>query len=200
MTPDTFRFRLRDVCTRGRAEAQGAVDVGPTERGDTAMKAIETEYAGVRFRSRLEARWAVFFDALGIRWEYEPEAFELSDGTRYLPDFRLHQGCPLPGCRAQTYVEVKPAGSGPRAFEKINRFYQDALAAGEHHHIHTLRLRGPPGEPDTEELRRDLPEWDMGHYIKWRCESLMFALGKPVDAYKAATGVVRAHRFWEPRR
>ena len=34
-----------------------------------------TKYAGILFRSRLEARWAVFFDALGISWEYEPETF-----------------------------------------------------------------------------------------------------------------------------
>ena len=33
------------------------------------FKAIETKYKGFRFRSRLEARWAVFFDALGIEWE-----------------------------------------------------------------------------------------------------------------------------------
>lgn len=52
------------------------------------MKAIETEYAGCRFRSRTEARWAVFFDARGWRWEFEPEGFELPSG-RYLPDFRV---------------------------------------------------------------------------------------------------------------
>jgi hypothetical protein len=39
------------------------------------MRPIETKYKGCRFRSRLEARWAVFFDALGIRWWYEPEGF-----------------------------------------------------------------------------------------------------------------------------
>lgn len=64
----------------------------------TTIKAIETRYAGCRFRSRLEARWAVFFDALGIRWEYEPEGFELSAGW-YLPDFLL------PDCG--TWIEVK---------------------------------------------------------------------------------------------
>ncbi len=52
------------------------------------FKAIETEYRGRRFRSRLEARWAVFLDALGLRWEYEPEGFEF-DGLRYLPDFHV---------------------------------------------------------------------------------------------------------------
>ena len=53
------------------------------------IKAIETEYKGYRFRSRLEARWAVFFDLCGIQWEYEPEGIILSDGTHYLPDFYL---------------------------------------------------------------------------------------------------------------
>lgn len=54
------------------------------------MKVIETEYEGYRFRSRLEARWAVFFDACGVKWEYEPEGFDLGDGLYYLPDFLLH--------------------------------------------------------------------------------------------------------------
>ncbi len=39
------------------------------------MRPIETKYKGCRFRSRLEARWAVFFDALGLEWWYEPEGF-----------------------------------------------------------------------------------------------------------------------------
>lgn len=53
------------------------------------MKPIETIYNGYRFRSRLEARWAVFFDALGVEYEYEPEGFDLGDGMYYLPDFRV---------------------------------------------------------------------------------------------------------------
>lgn len=53
------------------------------------IKAIETIYNGYRFRSRLEARWAVFFDALGVKYEYEPEGFELPSGKRYLPDFKI---------------------------------------------------------------------------------------------------------------
>ena len=53
------------------------------------FKPIETRYKGYRFRSRLEARWAVFFDALGIAWEYEKEGYTLADGTKYLPDFWL---------------------------------------------------------------------------------------------------------------
>jgi hypothetical protein len=53
------------------------------------MQSIETEYNGYKFRSRLEARWAIFFDALGIKYEYEPEGYILPDGSKYLPDFYL---------------------------------------------------------------------------------------------------------------
>jgi hypothetical protein len=58
-------------------------------KDNTKIKAIETIYNGYRFRSRLEARWAVFFDALGIKYEYEKEGFELENGEWYLPDFWL---------------------------------------------------------------------------------------------------------------
>ncbi|MCW2902303.1 MAG: hypothetical protein JWO67_4568 [Streptosporangiaceae bacterium] len=61
--------------------------------------AIPTKYRGCRFRSRLEARWAVFFDELGIGWLYEPEGYIIG-GRRYLPDFLLECG---------TWVEVKGA-------------------------------------------------------------------------------------------
>lgn len=65
----------------------------------SGIKAIETVYNGYRFRSRLEARWAVFFDAAGIEYEYEQEGFEFYNfekrkTDRYLPDFFLPQfGC-----------------------------------------------------------------------------------------------------------
>jgi hypothetical protein len=62
------------------------------------ITAIETQYNGYRFRSRTEARWAVFFDALGMPYEYEREGFVL-DGRPYLPDFWL----PELGC----WVEIK---------------------------------------------------------------------------------------------
>jgi len=53
------------------------------------IKPIQTRYKNYHFRSRLEARWAVFFDALGLKWEYEPEGFDLGNGVLYLPDFRV---------------------------------------------------------------------------------------------------------------
>lgn len=64
---------------------------------DPTLTAIETRYAGCRFRSRLEARWARFFDHMSIRWQYEPEGFIVHDRMAlatvdtwsYLPDFWL---------------------------------------------------------------------------------------------------------------
>jgi len=53
------------------------------------IKPIETAYNGYRFRSRLEARWAVFFDALGVEYQYEPEGYDLGEAGYYLPDFYL---------------------------------------------------------------------------------------------------------------
>ena len=41
------------------------------------MRPKETKYKGYWFRSRLEARWAIFFDTLGLKWLYEPERFYL---------------------------------------------------------------------------------------------------------------------------
>ena len=85
----------------------------------TAIRAVETKYNGYNFRSRKEARWAVFFDTLGIAYEYEKEGFDL-DGTWYLPDFWLpEQGC---------WMEVK--GEVPTTEEKRKA---DML------HIHTSK-------------------------------------------------------------
>jgi hypothetical protein len=64
---------------------------------------IKTTYRGCRFESRIEARWAVFFENLGIKWWYEPEGFSLRfdyekyvDGLRELlsEDELLQKGIP----------------------------------------------------------------------------------------------------------
>lgn len=76
---------------------------------NSRIKAIQTSYKGYRFRSRLEARWAVFFDALSLEWEYEPEGFQLGEGAWYLPDFFL------PKFASGIYFEIKPAVGGDAA-------------------------------------------------------------------------------------
>jgi len=88
------------------------------------LKAIQTEYKGYRFRSRLEARWAVFFDTLGVKWEYEPEGYDLGNGVYYLPDFLLHDVTVNHGLfqrHCDIYVEVKGVMTDDDA-RKIIRF------------------------------------------------------------------------------
>lgn len=60
----------------------------PLTPRNTGSNAIDTVYRGHLFRSRLEARWAVFLHALDTRYEYEPEGFDLQS-LRYVPAFRL---------------------------------------------------------------------------------------------------------------
>ena len=77
---------------------------------------IETKYAGRYFRSRLEARWAIWFDVMNIRWEYENQGFSIGD-DRYLPDFEL----PDFNC----YVEIKPAHISREDDDRIRRIMKN---------------------------------------------------------------------------
>jgi hypothetical protein len=69
------------------------------------IKALETPYRGITYRSRTEARWAVYLDELRIAYEYEPEGMDLG-GEWYLPDFWL----PVPG----VWLEVKGVAPNER--------------------------------------------------------------------------------------
>lgn len=66
------------------------------------IKSIPTKYNNVQFRSRLEARWAAFFDILEWTWEYEP-----CDFNGWIPDFLLKSDFPI-------FVEVKPIYNFPQ--------------------------------------------------------------------------------------
>jgi len=63
-----------------------------------SLNPIPTYYAGCRYRSRLEARCAVFFDHSETPFQYEWEGFNIN-GVRYLPDFYLPS--------MNSYLEVK---------------------------------------------------------------------------------------------
>lgn len=68
-----------------------------------------TTYRGQPFRSKLEARVASLLDHLGLRWEFEPQGFDLPSG-KYLPDFRV-----TVNRKNQFWIEVK--GPTPNARE-----------------------------------------------------------------------------------
>ena len=98
------------------------------------MKALDTTYKGFRFRSRLEARWAVFMDTLGVRFEYEREAYEL-DGLCYLPDFWLPDN--------GFHLEIKPQNPNLEEEEKAYRL-------AYHTKLPVFILVGQPECPDIE--------------------------------------------------
>jgi hypothetical protein len=128
------------------------------------IRAIETSYAGCRFRSRLEARWAVFFDHMGITWEYEAEGFELSSGERYLPDFRF----PLwPGSCA----EVK--GSQDQLDADAPRMRKFATEAPSH-----LLVLGPIPRVPHPEFSHSAPVHSLIEYQAGHSMLAMFA-GSP---------------------
>lgn len=62
------------------------------------MKVIETRFNGILYRSRTEARWAMYLTELGHDFIYEHEGFKTDLGW-YLPDFYL--------TKHNTYLEVK---------------------------------------------------------------------------------------------
>lgn len=125
---------------------------------DTTPNPIETEYRGYRFRSRLEARWAVYFDTMEYTWEYEPEGFHLKSGD-YLPDFRID---------GESWWEVKPAmpgGQASRGFRDLDPRWVDLVATTGMELSVTFGLPGPgewwpavallPGPAGTVLVRTD---------------------------------------------
>lgn len=77
-----------------------------------SIAAVPRRYAGVNFRSTLEADWASTLDDIGILWEYEPATITLPSGTTYIPDFFLPE--------LGTWIEVK--GPGVPRIEKAIEF------------------------------------------------------------------------------
>ncbi|MEU6781469.1 hypothetical protein ABZ912_19875 [Nonomuraea angiospora] len=136
---------------------------------------IETRYAGCRFRSRLEARYAVLFDQLGITWQYEPEGYEVGphhDRRRYLPDFYLED--------LDVWAEVK----GDRATADLHTL---AYAASQKYGL--PRAEGPW----RLLLLGNLPRVDRGQ------EAWHFALAAHHEGTKGWTakpGMLTQHPVW----
>lgn len=77
------------------------------------LKPIPTFWNGRYFRSRLEARWAVFYDTVGIKYEYEKEGYDLGNGVKYLPDFWMTD--------LKFWVEIKPLPPTEEETEKASK-------------------------------------------------------------------------------
>jgi hypothetical protein len=156
------------------------------------IKAIETKYKGYRFRSRLEARWAVFFDALKLAWDYEPEGYELPTKKwmtddpkdpgievvhRYLPDFYIRD--------CEMFVEIKGSTPTPDEFGKCSELAQQSGKA-------VLVCWGLPYENPNYLYCWDTTDSSGGSFDTW---------GSFLWPVSSATGlVVHAERLREDRR
>lgn len=122
---------------------------------NTEIKAIETYYNGYKFRSRLEARWAVFFDACGIKYEYEPEGYEM-DGVRYLPDFRLSN---ISNIDDDLFIEVKGVLKDNDCIKLVSFIEKDN---------NLLLLRNIPSGKSREHFIKDIEDsFDEDNEIKY---------------------------------
>lgn len=106
--------------------------------------AFYREDLGCYFRSRWEANFARILNYIGVKWEYEPKKFRLSDGTYYTPDFHI-----LPN---GVWFEIK----GYSKDKKWNRkFYK--IIFEENLSIFAV------GKPQYEELQKEyglIPGWE----------------------------------------
>lgn len=74
-------------------------------------KPKEIIYHGQKYRSQLEVRWAIFFDAIGLQYDYEKIVLKDKNGTiEYIPDFYINT---IP-----CFIEVKPTKPQKKEFEK----------------------------------------------------------------------------------
>lgn len=108
------------------------------------IQAIPTTYDGVKFRSRLEARWAMFFNLLGWEWQYEFEGFDL-DGVWYLPDFWLP--------KFNYWCEVKPEAFSDEEVIKCVKLYE--MTGKE-----VVLLDGPPRPTPFQFVGEHMEEFD----------------------------------------
>lgn len=189
-----------------------------------AIRPIETTYNQTRFRSRLEARWARLFDALGVEWAYEHEGYETPHG-RYLPDFWLPQVDT--GTAHGVLFEVKPADWSDDIEnhpELLNPTVEDWLPVTPHLALHRVATELGVGAVLARGFRYDgqfwpgveqiVPQWDhplmldvcgcgvvsfriaVGHYLH-RPHCAKSNPRSSASRVWTAYRMASTHRFWE---
>ncbi len=144
---------------------------------------IQTKYKGYRMRSRTEARWAVAFDSLGLKFMYEHEGFDVPNVGYYLIDFYIP---PQKMVLKNIYIEIK--GLEPTKEEK-KKAHNLSIAA----ETPVLILSGMPGDHEWV-LYHDKYSFNSSRYSreKWWAFAGIKTTGSAVaQAYEAA----RSARF-----
>lgn len=128
----------------------------------TVLRPIETIYKGYRFRSRLEARWAVFFDHCEEQWIYEDQGYLLPSGP-YLPDFWFP--------KRRALVEVKPDNQLP------NRNFEFDLVDGSRYPI------------DDDFPREIVNAFHLSRQLGLQAGHFVIVYGDPLTVLKSRTSI-----------
>lgn len=148
--------------------------------------AIPTVYKGVQMRSRLEARWAAFFDLMGYDWQYEP-----IDLDGWIPDFsvRIKREKKFPADDIRPYLmEVKPLSDA-----KIPSSLESEILRGLG--IQSVLDRQPEGRPGFPPLPGETPSehYTWARQLEDACQGLPYRIG----VLGINPGVMNEwHRYW----
>lgn len=200
--PEARSPMARSAIRAGRAGFErGGINAGDRlkkgimmKRNPTTFRALETGYKGYKFRSRTEARWAVFFDHLNYQWFYEHQGYAIPEEGQYLPDFWIprfrkmsYAGVDGPVTVESAFIEVK--GEYPPD-DKIRLMAKLCQITGHNGYIVI-------GVPDTDcwvidvsyAKDRALSEIDSGKFIPyeyWFADENMSPFSGSCDASNAA--------------
>lgn len=150
------------------------------------VKPIETKYNGYKFRSRLEARWAVFFDEIHTEYNYETEGFSLYYHGKYLPDFHL----PKYNC----FFEIKPSFTVDAARQGLANTLKKPIELSIMKNCFVYVVMGDPLDYTTVEIRSP------GGVTVFHWDNIFLVFQKhitinPSNLYQVASTKAREARF-----
>lgn len=141
------------------------------EPGKRSIRPIPTEYNGIKFRSKLEAKWAEYLDSKGVEWLYEEEGYDLN-GVWYLPDFFLPKQFAF--LEVKGLLDDRSKDKCQRLADAITTYHlkvylgtpememilvessEEQLRSRYEHRVHCLGLRIESLEEENEQLKNKL--------------------------------------------
>lgn len=147
------------------------------------IDAKETRYRGVTYRSKLEARWCVFFDELGIDYEYEIDSFDLG---RFYPNWDSQDTQDLREELEEEGIYTKREISHKISFERNKRlFYIPDFWLPEYEHWVEIKGRYPTIQEQRKARR-------LAYHTGYAVNILYGNIPKPKEDWGARTEVYRS--------
>lgn len=135
---------------RGSCRAPGQDDLVH----EASFRVCGDHHIAMRFRSREAASWALFFEALGLQWAYEPEEFEVpgAGGLRHVPTFRVVSPQGL-----GAWYDCRPHGAEPDPLSELFSHSLSLLKPNESAIARTLN--GEPLDVLVQPDRQQASPW-----------------------------------------